>query len=76
MLREGLRLIGSGVALGIGFALVTGRLFQALLFGVQPTDPVTLGGAAVVFVLLGVLACTLPAWRAARVNLMEALRHD
>jgi putative ABC transport system permease protein len=76
VLGEGLRLIGLGVVLGIGFALLIGRLFQALLFGVQPADPLTLGGAALLFVLLGLMAGALPAWRAARVNLMDALRHD
>ena len=73
---EGLRLIGVGVVLGLGFAVLMGRLFHALLFGVPPTDPLTLGGAALLFVLLGLIACALPAWRAARVNLMDALRHE
>ncbi len=76
VLREGLRLIGVGVALGLGLAMLMGRLFHALLFGVPPTDPLTLGGAALLFVLLGLIACALPAWRAARVTLMDALRHE
>lgn len=76
VIGEGLRLIGLGVVLGLGFAVLMGRLFQALLFGVPPTDPLTLGGAALLFVLLGLVACALPAWRAARVNLMDALRHE
>lgn len=76
VIGEGLRLIGVGVVLGLGFALLMGRLFHALLFGVPPTDPLTLGGAALLFVLLGLITCALPAWRAARVNLMDALRHE
>jgi len=76
VLGEGLRLIELGGVLGVGFDLLIGRLFQALLFGVQPADPLTLGGAALLFVLLGLMACALPAWRAARVNVMDALRHD
>lgn len=76
VIGEGLRLIVLGVVLGLGFAVLMGRLFHALLFGVPPTDPLTLGGAALLFVLLGLIACALPAWRAARVNLMDALRHE
>jgi putative ABC transport system permease protein len=76
VLGEGLRLIGLGVVVGLGFAVLMGRLFHALLFGVPPTDPLTLGGATLLFVLLGLFACALPAWRAARVNLMDALRHE
>jgi putative ABC transport system permease protein len=76
VLGEGLRLIGLGVVLGLGFAVLMGRVFQALLFGVQPADALTLGGAAVLFVVLGLIACALPAWRASRVNLMDALRQE
>jgi putative ABC transport system permease protein len=73
---QGLRLIGVGVVLGIGFALLLGRLLEALLFGVAPNDPLTLGSAALLFVVLGLSACAVPAWRAARVDLMDALRHE
>ncbi|MGV3516326.1 ADOP family duplicated permease [Luteitalea sp.] len=76
VLREGLLLIGLGVAVGLVVAVVLARLLEALLFGVPPTDPVALGGAALLFVLLGLMACALPAWRAARVDLMQALRHE
>ena len=62
--------------LGLGFSVLMGRLLHTLLFGVPPTDPLTLGSAALLFVLLGLIACALPAWRAARVNLMDALRQD
>ena len=73
---EGARLIVVGVALGTVLALVVGRLFRGLLFGVQPTDPVTLASAAALFALLALATCAVPAWRAARVNLMYALRHE
>ena len=62
--------------LGIVLALVVGRVFRGLLFGVQPTDPVTLAGAATLFALLALVTCAVPAWRAARVDLMNALRHE
>lgn len=76
VLGEGARLIGLGVAIGLALALAVGRIFRALLFGVQPTDPVTLGAAAVVFAVVALATCAIPAWRAARVNLMTALRHE
>jgi putative ABC transport system permease protein len=73
---EGARLIVVGVGLGIVLALVVGRAFRGLLFGVQPTDPVTLAGAATLFALLALATCAVPAWRAARVDLTDALRHE
>ena len=53
-----------------------GRVLSSLLFGVQPADPVMLGGAAMVFAAFAVMACAMPAWRATRVDLMEALRRE
>jgi len=76
VVTEGARLIVIGVSLGILLALTMGRVFRSLLFGVQPADPVTLVGAAAFFALLGLATCALPAWRAARTDLMHALRHD
>jgi len=76
VLTEGARLIGIGVLLGLVLALAIGRVFRGLLFGVQPTDPMTLSAAATIFALLALATCAVPAWRAARVNLMAALRHD
>lgn len=73
---EGARLVVLGVALGIALALVIGRVVRALLFGVQPTDTVALAGAATLFALVAMATCAVPAWRAARVNVMDALRHE
>jgi putative ABC transport system permease protein len=73
---EGFWLIGVGVVLGTVVALLLGPALQALLFDVRPTDPVTLAGAALVFTALALIACVVPAWRAVRVDLMEALRHE
>jgi putative ABC transport system permease protein len=76
VLTEGARLIVIGVALGLVLALAIGRVFSGLLFGVQPTDPATLAGAATLFALLALATCAVPAWRAAQVNLIAALKHD
>jgi ABC-type antimicrobial peptide transport system permease subunit len=74
VLAEGIRLIALGIVLGTVVALLLGSVLKALLFEVRPTDPITLAGAALVFGAVALLACVLPAWRAARVDLMEALR--
>lgn len=76
VLRQGLRLGLLGVMLGLPAAWLATRLMRSLLFEVAPGDPVTL--VAVAGVLLGItlLACYVPARRAARVDPMRALRHE
>jgi predicted permease len=76
VLREGLRLaaIGLGVGLALSFALT--RLLQKLLFEVQPTDPLILGGVSLFLTAVAALACLLPARRAMRVDPMIALRAE
>ena len=76
VLGEGFRLIALGGLLGIMLAVLAGRVLRSQLFEVQPADPVTLSGSAVLFAAVALIACTLPAWRAARTDLMEALRHE
>ena len=73
---EGSRLIVIGLVLGTIAAMMVGRLLEALLFEVKPADPVALAGAAVVLGPAALLACLLPAIRATRVDLMEALRQE
>jgi predicted permease len=68
--------IGVGLAVGMTGALVTSRLFRALLFNVSPVDPISLGGACVLLLLVGALAAFLPARRATRVDPVQALRAD
>jgi predicted permease len=77
VLGQGCRLATIGLAAGVAGSLLLSRLFASLpLFGVTATDPVTFG---VVVVLLGavvVMACCIPAWRAASVDPWMALRHE
>ena len=76
VLREGARLIGVGVILGAVAAVLMGRVLGSLLFQVPAADPITLATAAVVFCAIALAVCAVPAWRAARVDLMHALRHE
>jgi putative ABC transport system permease protein len=76
LLRQALRVVGLGLAVGLVATLLTTRVLTTLLFGVAPTDPGTL--AAVVVLLGGValLACYVPALRATRVDPVRSLRAE
>jgi hypothetical protein len=70
------RLTGVGLAMGMLAGLAAGYGMRSILFGVSSTDPITIGGVIAVVVLVALLASIRPAIRAARVNLVEALRSD
>jgi len=76
VLSEGLKLILIGLAIGTGVAGVLVHVLKAFLFGVQPTDPTTFVGVVILFMAVALLACWLPARRAAKVDLMVALRYE
>ena len=76
IVRTSLGLALAGVAIGLVLALWAGRFIQPLLFQTSPRDPVVLGGVAAVLLATALLASVLPAWRARRVNPMEALREE
>jgi putative ABC transport system permease protein len=76
VLGEGSRLIAVGVGLGLVTAAFVGRLVQALLFDVRPADPIALGSGAVVFTVVALAACLVPALRAGRVDVAESLRQE
>jgi putative ABC transport system permease protein len=76
VLRQGVALAAAGAILGIGGALAIARGLDSLLFGIGAADPTSYAIAAAVMTLSVVLACTLPAWRAARVDPMIALRTE
>ncbi|PYU68346.1 MAG: permease [Acidobacteria bacterium] len=76
IMRQGLVLAASGVAVGIALALIFTRLLRSLLFGVQPFDPVTFIGVAFLLTLIALAACYLPARRAMKVDPMVALRYE
>ena len=74
VLREGGILVAIGLLLGVVGSLSLARLMQGLLFGVQPTDPLTLTAVAILMAAIGVAACWVPAARASRIAPSEALR--
>jgi len=76
VLRETLYLALAGLVIGVPAALIGARLISAQLFGVKPTDPMTLIAAAVVLTIVALLAGYLPARRASRVNPLTALRYE
>ena len=73
---EGLRRTAAGIVAGLAGALAATGAVRSLLFGVGATDPATYGGVVALLLAVTVLACLLPAWRAARVDPQIALRGD
>jgi ABC-type antimicrobial peptide transport system permease subunit len=76
MLRDGLRPALWGLVLGLGASVGVTRLIQSLLFGTKPLDVEVFVLVSVTLLLVAALACTLPAWRASRLDPMQALRAE
>lgn len=76
VLRETMLLASIGVVAGLAGAAALTRLAATMLFGLKPIDPLTFGGAAVLLIGIALAAGFTPAQRAARVDPMNALRHE
>ena len=74
--KQGMSLAGAGIVLGVGVSLAVSSLLRSLLFDVKPTDPLTYLAAAAVFAVVALLACYIPARRAAKVDPLVALRYE
>jgi putative ABC transport system permease protein len=76
VVTDGMKPILIGVAIGIGSALVLTRLIASLIFGVRPTDPFTFFAVALILVTVGIIANSLPAYRATRIEPVRTLRDE
>ena len=76
VLRSGLLMIGAGIALGVAGALAVSRLMAGALFGVSAADPLTYVTVVGLLALTGLVACSVPAWRASTTEPVTALRSD
>ena len=76
VVRMGLGLVAAGVGLGLLASLAMGRIIATQLWGVSAYDPWTLTCVPLVLLATGLLACWLPARRAARVDPLVALRYE
>jgi putative ABC transport system permease protein len=76
VVRQALVLAGFGVGVGLVLAAAGSRLVESLLYGVKGLDPLTFAGACAAFAAITVLACCIPARRAAAVDPMAALRAE
>ena len=73
---QGLRVVGLACVVGLALSLALTRALSGMLFGVAPSDPVTLATVILVVVSVSVFACSLPATRAALVEPMRVLREE
>jgi ABC-type antimicrobial peptide transport system permease subunit len=73
---DGMLLTAIGIVLGLLASAALTRLMENLLFGMSPTDPLTFGAITLSLAAVSLLACWIPAQRAAKVDPMVALRHQ
>jgi predicted permease len=76
ILLDGLRPALFGLGLGLVASFAATRIFQSMLYGTKPLDPMVLSGVIATLLVVAVLACLAPAWRASRLNPMQALRTE
>jgi putative ABC transport system permease protein len=76
VLAQGVRLAGAGILIGLLASLALTRLMSTLLFGVHPNDPFVLGAITCILLGVAVLATSIPAWCASKVEPLTALRTD
>jgi putative ABC transport system permease protein len=76
ILRQGMTLTAVGMAIGLIGSAIASRLLITLLFGISPLDPATYAAVVGLLVAVSVVACWIPAWRAAQVDPCITLRAE
>jgi ABC-type antimicrobial peptide transport system permease subunit len=76
VLFEGLRPALIGLVFGVAASALATQLLRSMLYGTQPLDPAAFAGAAAMLMAVAVLACLIPAWRASRIDPIQALRTE
>jgi putative ABC transport system permease protein len=76
VLRQAMIVVLAGVVIGLLASWALTRLIKSLLFNVSVTDPLTFAGIGVLIILMALLACLIPAWRATKVDPLVALRYE
>jgi len=76
VVKRGMILVAFGIFIGVAGALAGGRLLQGSLYGIGAADPLTLIGVSLFLVAVALIACTIPALRAARLDPAEVLKEE
>jgi predicted permease len=76
VMSRGLRLTVAGIVIGLAAAVLVTRLMADLLYKVSPRDPIAFGIAFIVLIVVAFIACFVPAWRATRINPVQALHEQ
>jgi ABC-type antimicrobial peptide transport system permease subunit len=76
MMCDGLKPAVAGLALGLVASAGLTQLIRSMLYATQPLDPQTFAAVAALLLLVAALACLIPAWRASRIDPMQALRTE
>jgi putative ABC transport system permease protein len=76
MLFDGLRPAIFGLALGLAGSVGAVQLIRSMLYGTEPLDPAVFAGVSGTLLAVAVVACLVPAWRASRLDPMQALRME
>ncbi len=76
VVREGVKIVATGVVIGLLLALSLGSIVASLLYETSPRDPFVLMASCLTLLIVAVIACSIPAWRASRVDPLDAMRAE